>query len=143
MKPGSQLQRSAFKRRAPTATTGMLSVQAHQRKSAPAKRAKAKPAQRGRATNAEREHMGRVAALGCCLCAHLNYGHTAAEVHHVRVRHGWGRSGHLNTIPLCPEHHRGQPGGVHNLGREQFTAHYGVSEIELLEKVALLLGVTP
>lgn len=142
MKPGKPLARTPFKRQTPMPTTGMLSLYSHQR-TAPAKKAKANPAQSGRATSAERAHMARVAALGCCLCAHLNYGHTAAEVHHVRARHGWGRSGHLNTIPLCPRHHRGQPGGVHDLGREQFTAHYGISEIELLEKVEQLLGVAP
>lgn len=38
MKQRGQLQRSAFKRRAPTPTTGILSVQAHQR-TAPAKKA--------------------------------------------------------------------------------------------------------
>jgi hypothetical protein len=117
-------------------------VQARQR-AAPAKKANAKPAQRGRATGAEREHMGRVAALGCCLCQFLGYGHQAAEVHHVRARHGWGRSGHLNTIGLCPLHHRGQPGGVHDMGREQFTAHYGISEIELLGRVNASMGIEP
>ncbi|MES2262136.1 MAG: Ref family recombination enhancement nuclease [Pseudomonadota bacterium] len=134
------LARTPFKRKSPMPSTGILSVQVHQR-TAPAKKAKAKAAQRGRATNAEREHMGRVAALGCCLCAHLNYGYAAAEVHHVRVRHGWGRSGHMNTIPLCPAHHTGQPGGVHDMGRDQFTALYGISEIELLASVQRRLGI--
>lgn len=38
MKPGKSLTRTPFKRRAPAATTGMLSVQAHQR-TAPARKA--------------------------------------------------------------------------------------------------------
>ena len=109
----------------------------------PARKATPKPAQKGKATAAERAHMGRVAAMGCCLCQFLGHGYQAAEVHHVRARHGWGRSGHMNTIGLCPPHHRGQPGGVHDMGREQFTLRYGISEIELLEKVAQLLGVEP
>jgi len=108
----------------------------------PARKVAAKPSQKGRATAAERAHMGRVAALGCCLCQFLGYGHQAAQVHHVRARHGWGRSGHMNTIPLCPLHHTGQPGGVHDMGRQQFADHYGISEIELLERVVALLEGT-
>jgi hypothetical protein len=94
---------------------------------------------RPKSTAAERAHMAAVAAMGCCLCEHLGLGATRPEVHHVRARHGWGRSGHFATIPLCRTHHRGQPGGVHDMGREQFTALYGVSEIELLERVTLRL----
>lgn len=107
----------------------------------PARKVKAKASQKGKATAAERAHMGRVAAMGCCLCQFLGHGQQAAEVHHVRARHGWGRSGHMNTIPLCPHHHLGQPGGVHDMGREQFAAHYGISETELLARVIDALDI--
>ncbi len=136
MKPGK-----GFKQRAPAATTGVLRVTAAARK-APSIKVKAKKKQSGAATNAEKAHMGRVAAMGCCLCHFLNYGHSPAEVHHVRQRHGWGRSGHMATIPLCREHHTGQPGGIHDMGRAQFAAHYGISELELLERVSLQLGIS-
>lgn len=132
---GEILKRSGFKR--PEKMNG----ETFSRKSAPARKTVAKPSQKDRATNVEREHMARVAAMGCCLCIHLGYGGTPAEVHHVRVKGGWGRSGNMNTIGLCPEHHRGQPGGVHDMGREQFAAHYGISEIELLNMVNEKLGV--
>lgn len=77
--------------------------------------------------------MGRVQALGCVVCSQcLGYADTPALVHHVRVRHGWGRSSHYATIPLCPVHHENSGYGVHDMGREQFTEMYGMSEIELL-----------
>ncbi len=99
------------------------------------------PARKASKTTAERVHLAAVAALGCCLCLHLGLGATTCEVHHVRLNHGWGRSGHFATIGLCPFHHRGQPGGVHDFGREEFTAHYGISEIELLDAVTHRLAI--
>ena len=92
-------------------------------------------------TSPERQYLARVAALPCCLCMHLGLGATPAEVHHVRVKHGWGRSGHFATIPLCPLHHRGQPGGIHDMGRDEFTALYGISEFELLAITSRQLGL--
>lgn len=86
-------------------------------------------------TAAEKRHLARVAAMPCCLCMFLGWGATPAEVHHVRVRHGWGRSSHLDTIPLCAHHHRDQKDGVHGMGREEFTELYGISELQLLERV--------
>lgn len=97
--------------------------------------AKSKP----QTTAAEHAHLAAVAAIGCILCQHLDFGPTPAEVHHVRVRHGWGRSGHFATIPLCVAHHRSHPFGVHDMGRAEFTALYGISELELLEAVTLRL----
>lgn len=131
----SELKRTAFKRKAPIATAGLLRVAAVQREKRTPKKSRPK------ATPAERVHLAAVAAMGCCLCEHLGVGATLAEVHHVRARHGWGRSGHFATIPLCPKHHRGQPGGVHDMGREEFTAKYGISEIELLVATQLKLGL--
>ena len=50
---------------------------------------------------AEEVHLGRVAALGCCICGR------AAEVHHVKDGQGTGRkASDFETIPLCPDHHR-------------------------------------
>lgn len=87
------------------------------------------------ANAAEKRHLARVAAMPCCLCMFLGWGATPAEVHHVRVLHGWGRSSHFATIPLCPFHHTDQRDGVHGMGREEFTEQYGISELELLEQV--------
>ena len=83
-------------------------------------------------TAAEKRHLASVAALGCIVCSHAygNYG-TPAEVHHARARHGWGRTSHLMTIPLCPEHHTGQT-GIHGLGRKAFERTYKLTELDLL-----------
>lgn len=126
MKPGVALKRTAFAR---TARKEKVTVSKLRRNSKP------------KATAAEIAHMCRVAALGCCLCHHLGFGATPAEVHHVRLRHGWGRSGHFATIPLCPTHHRGQPFGVHDMGRQQFTTFYGISELDLLAATNAYLGI--
>jgi hypothetical protein len=90
---------------------------------------------------ADRKHLAKVQALGCILCSHVYGNHdTPAEVHHVRAKHGWGRSSHLMTIPLCPEHHRGNT-GVHNHGRDEFAQIHGSSEMLLLAVVQEQLGV--
>jgi len=77
-----------------------------------------------------------------CICCELAYAwpDTPAEVHHVRVKHGWGRASHKATIPLCMPHHRGAM-GVHSMGRQEFKDTHGYSEIELLEIVNKRLGV--
>ena len=79
------------------------------------------------ATKGEREHLSKVASLGCLVCQR------PANVHHIRpVGLGMGmRSGHYQTIPLCREHHQGQF-SIHNC-KEQFEARYG-TEHEMLQK---------
>jgi hypothetical protein len=84
------------------------------------------------ATSAERKHMGRVAELGCVLCRHLGLGVTPAEVHHVREGQGLSqRAEHWLTVPLCPEHHRGDS-GLHGLGVKGFYTRYKLDELDLL-----------
>jgi len=79
------------------------------------------------ATKSEREHMSKVASLGCLVCQR------PANVHHIRpIGLGIGmRSGHYQTIPLCHDHHQGQF-SIHNC-KEQFEAMYGTEE-ELLHR---------
>lgn len=86
-------------------------------------------------TGDEKKYMAKIAAMGCICCSHC-HGHedTPAEVHHVRLGGGWGRSGHMMTIPLCPEHHRGAS-GVHSMGRAEFERLHGYSEVDLLSIV--------
>ena len=48
------------------------------------------------------------------------------------------RASHYDTIPLCPEHHRGNS-GLHGLGRKAFERRYTITELELLEEVRALL----
>ena len=95
------------------------------------------------ATAEEKRHLAYVASLGC-ICCELALGipGSPAEVHHVRARHGWGRTSHMAVIPLCPIHHKDSGFGVHDMGREEFKGKYGYSEIEMLEIVNERLGVT-
>lgn len=86
-------------------------------------------------SKAEREYMSRVADLGCILCKHLGLGETPAELHHPRTGTGAGlRASHFDVLPLCPIHHRGNQ-GLHGMGRKAFERYYGITELELLEKV--------
>ena len=88
---------------------------------------------------AEKAYMGRVAALGCVLCDHLGYPGTPAELHHPRTGQGMAmRASNMSVIPLCPEHHRGNS-GLHGMGRKAFERQYGLTEMDLQERVAQLL----
>ena len=79
------------------------------------------------ATRLEREHLSKVASLGCLVCQR------PANVHHIRpIGTGIGRkSNSYQTIPLCRDHHQGQF-SIHNC-KEQFEAMYGTEE-ELLHR---------
>lgn len=90
----------------------------------------------------EKRHMGRVAAMGCILCAHV-YGipGTPAIVHHLRTDQGKMRASHYDTLGLCPSHHQFSGYGVHDMGREQFAARHGISEVGLLHLVQAALNV--
>lgn len=87
-------------------------------------------------TSAEREHLGKVASLGCIVCRNLGLGKTPAEVHHLRAFAGTGqRAKHKQTIPLCAAHHRTGAGGAIAFHRApgQFQATYG-TETALLRQ---------
>ena len=63
-----------------------------------------------------KQHLNKVADLGCILCRHLDYGRTPPELHHPRDAAGGAqRASDWLVIPLCPEHHRGNS-GLHGLG---------------------------
>lgn len=85
--------------------------------------------------------MGRVAALGCCVCRRLRLNDTPAEVHHIREGQGRKRASDFETIPLCYLHHRGQD-GIHHLGTKAWARRF-FSERELLDETLETLGVLP
>lgn len=89
-------------------------------------------------TKDEKNHLHKVASIGCIVCRRLGYIGTPAEVHHIRAGQGWGRPDHFHTIPLCFEHHRGNT-GIHGLGSKGFPKHYGFTEQELLDEVRELI----
>ena len=85
-----------------------------------------------RANKAERDHMGRVAELGCLICRR------PAQVHHVRGG-GMGRkSSNYDTFPLCFHHHTGAE-GIHTIGIMTWEDRYG-SELAMLTETKRLLA---
>ena len=87
--------------------------------------------------------MGRVADLCCCLCQWLSLADDSpAVVHHIRTGQGKMRAKHADTIPLCPPHHQFSGFGIHDMGRPEFEAMYGISELQLLLKTKKRLGIT-
>jgi len=79
------------------------------------------------ATRLEKEHLNKVASLGCLVCQR------PANVHHIRpVGTGMGRkSNSYQTIALCRDHHQGQF-SIHNC-KQEFEAMYG-TEHEMLQR---------
>lgn len=80
-------------------------------------------------TKAEKEHLNKIASLGCIICR------MPCEIHHLRHGMGMGqRNSHFNAIGLCPNHHRtGGYGVAFHAGKKAFEKKFG-TEIELLEK---------
>jgi hypothetical protein len=83
-------------------------------------------------TKAEKEHMRKLAELGCILCIEYygKYG-TPAEIHHIRRS---GKRSNAPVIPLCPTHHRFPNTSIHGLGRRSFECRYGLTEEYLLDR---------
>lgn len=90
-------------------------------------------------TAAEKRHMGRVAALPCCV---PGCGVWPVNVHHCRTGVGMGRkdSG-FRTIPLCYGHHQGSV-GIHGMGRKAWERMMGVTELDLLKQTNERLGIS-
>lgn len=82
------------------------------------------------ATKDEREHMSKVAQLGCLICQRPAICHHIRNLGDGKGNIGFGRrSNNYQVIPLCPEHHTGNF-SIHNC-KQQFEAMYG-TERELL-----------
>lgn len=79
-----------------------------------------------------KQHMAKVAALGCILCKHLDLGESPACLHHPKT--GGKRASDWDVIPLCHYHHQGKD-GVHGLWRKRFEKFYGMTELDLLVMV--------
>jgi hypothetical protein len=89
----------------------------------------------------EKEYLSKVADIGCIICFRLGFAGTPSEIHHIRgLGLGIGvRNSHYDTLPLCPEHHRGNT-GYHGMGRKAFERQYETTEQELLNQVRELLN---
>jgi hypothetical protein len=92
------------------------------------------------ATAKEKDNYARLARLGCILCKQVGVRETedsAVEMHHCR-RFGMPR--HLSpVIPLCSFHHRLGDSSIHQLGSKGFSAYWGLTQEDLIDKVRELL----
>ena len=90
-------------------------------------------------TKAERAWMDAARAYGCIACKQDGHS-TPASLHHITS--GFRRLGHLFTIPLCEEHHKGDGRYVPSVHfqKRTFAARYG-SELELLARLQVELGM--
>lgn len=76
--------------------------------------------------------MGKVARVGCVLCARMGYDGTPSLVHHIKFGQGASdRASDLLTVALCEPHHVG-PDGVHQLKEHGLRLRYNCSELDLL-----------
>lgn len=94
-------------------------------------------------TRAEKDHLAKLADLGCIACMNMGSPGTPAEIHHLRSGVGAGqRSGHFAAIPLCHHHHRtGGYGEAFHAGKKAWEARFG-TELELLNQVSGILTLT-
>src|SRR5690349_10922716 len=74
----------------------------------------------------ERDHMERVASVGCCVCRRLGYGYVPAQVHH--VAEGSGLRSNWSVVPLCETHHdpHRTGSGFHGMGTKKFCSAFKV-----------------
>lgn len=94
-------------------------------------------------TKAERQHLDRVASMGCIACEVMGFYDSPAEIHHIRSGVGKGqRASHFDVLPLCPAHHRGTQGlkvpSIHG-SPHAFVQSFG-TERQLLDLVNARLG---
>ena len=70
-----------------------------------------------------KQHMERVASIGCCVCKRIGYGYSPCQLHH--VAEGSGLRSDWAVVGLCQEHHTGKT-GFHGMGTKAFCAAYRV-----------------
>lgn len=89
----------------------------------------------------EQAWMDRVASAGCIVCWLFHRARRPAEVHHLLS--GGRRMGHLYSIPLCVDHHRGGSKDGPFISRHPYKARFEAAyapELELLDAARSLLG---
>ena len=85
-----------------------------------------------------KEHMSRVASLGCLICSKMGFPDSPAELHHIKDMTGIGRKGSsFEVIPLCPRHHR-QGVDAYHYSPKSFTEKWGTQK-ELLNETLTMV----
>ena len=92
-------------------------------------------------SKATRDHLAKVAALGCVVCRNEGLGDSPAHAHHINCHAMARKASDFETIPLCHPHHQAADGTATFQGHiavhrslEEFERRYG-TERELLEQV--------
>ncbi len=90
------------------------------------------------------DHLDAVAALGCIVMVDTDNGPRRCErdatIHHIVSGSAYGKkSGYLETIPLCPDHHQGKYGTAFHAGAKVWQAKFG-TEHDLLAQVLKMIG---
>ena len=98
-------------------------------------------------TRKERQHLDKIASLGCVVCRNAGLGASPAHCHHIRAGQGHKRASHFEAIPLCPNHHQHADGSDNYYGEvafhyspEEFERRYG-TERKLLKQVLREAGI--
>jgi len=92
-------------------------------------------------TKDDKQHLDKVASMGCIVCCNLGLGETPAEIHHIGNGTMGKKAGNHEVIPLCHIHHRTGGNGVAvHAGRKSFEANFG-TEQELLTQTLNWLGL--
>ncbi len=85
-------------------------------------------------------HLANVAELGCIVCSKLGFPDSPAEIHHIKDQFRLGKkSNYLQTIPLCPYHHRTSEEAYH-FSPKTFSKKWGTQEELLQETMDMLNG---
>ena len=79
-----------------------------------------------------KEHLSKVAGLGCIICKKMGFPNSPAEIHHIKDRKGMSKkASDFETIPLCPNHHRNGVESYH-YSPKKFNKKWGTQK-ELLD----------
>lgn len=89
-------------------------------------------------TKREREHMSKVADLGCLICSNPQ-----VELHHVRTHTGMGKkASNFEVLPLCHLHHRNGGHGIAlHAGVRTWEENFGTQR-DLLRSVNEQIGAS-
>lgn len=83
-------------------------------------------------------HLKLVVQIGCIACRKLGYPDTPAEIHHIRSGQGMSqRANDVDTLPLCPFHHRQGPDAIH-VSPASFQRKFGTERALLMETLRLV-----
>lgn len=89
-------------------------------------------------TKETKQHMSKVADLGCLICNKMGFPNSPAELHHIKNFTGIGRKANdFEVIPLCPKHHR-QGKDAYHYSPKSFTEKWGTQKQLLQETLTMV-----